>query len=231
MNDNSDEEEINSSLIGTKEYWDKCYETESDNYKDFGDFGEIWFGIKNSLKIIEWIDRHIDKENDLVLDIGCGNGLVVIQLAKKGFKQLFGVDYSSNSIQLCKQIAQKELKTEEKLINFEVIDILCDTFESNSCIFNQKFNCIIDKGTYDAICLMPNIDINTIRQKYINSILRLISKNSIFIIMSCNWTKDQLHKHLMLNQLFVLIHEFQTPVFCFAGKAGNPVTGLVLKKL
>lgn len=230
MNDNSDEDLINGSLIGTKDYWDNCYENEIKNFNDFGDLGEVWFGLKNSSKIIDWIEKNVDKQSDTIVDIGCGNGLLLIQMAKKGFKHLFGVDYSSKSIDLCKEIARKELKT-ELLINFEVFDILSDNLETNSFVNKTKFDCIIDKGTYDAICLMPNIDISDVRQKYRNSILRLISSNGIFIIMSCNFTKEELYKHLILNNSFVLLHEIKSPNFCFGGQTGNQVTGLVLKKL
>lgn len=35
-------EELNSSELGTKEYWDKSYDVEIKNYKNHGDVGEIW---------------------------------------------------------------------------------------------------------------------------------------------------------------------------------------------
>jgi SAM-dependent methyltransferase len=231
MNDNSDEDAINSSLIGTKEYWDQSYERELNNYKSFGDYGEVWFGLKINKLIVDWINQNLNKESDAILDIGCGNGLVLIQLAKKKFKQLFGCDYSSNSIKLCEEITKNEFKSEEILINFEVIDILSDSFDTNSFMNRRKFDCIIDKGTYDAICLMPDIHLNSIRNKYKNSVLKLISKNGIFILISCNFTKEELFKHLTINDSFVLIHEFETPKISFGGKIGNQVTGLVLKKL
>ena len=37
-------EELPSSELGTKEYWDKQYELEKKNFDEIGDKGEVWFG-------------------------------------------------------------------------------------------------------------------------------------------------------------------------------------------
>lgn len=57
----SNEEFITKSKLGEKEYWNHFYEEELTNFKDYGDEGETWFGIRNSKKIIDWIDKNIDK--------------------------------------------------------------------------------------------------------------------------------------------------------------------------
>ena len=232
MCDNREDDEVlNSSLIGTKDYWEECYEKELKNYSEFGDFGEIWFGLKNSRKIVNWIrDNRTDLETK-VLDIGCGNGFLLIELAKLGYKQLFGADYSSNSIKFCRQMAEKELKSKNISIVFQELDILSDVFSDESFILKQKFDCLIDKGTYDAICLQPNVDITQIREKYSNFVLKVMSENSVFILMSCNFTKRQLFKDLKISESFALIHEIESPVFSFGGQTGSQVTGLVLTKL
>ena len=223
-----EDEELDSSVIGTKDYWEKCYAQELDNYNEFGDFGEIWFGLKNSRRIVNWIkDNLTDKDSLKVLDIGCGNGFLLLELAKLGYKQLFGVDYSPNSIKFCQQIVDKEL--ESKNITFEELDILSDNWSDTSVVSNKKFDCVIDKGTYDAICLMPGTDISLIRDKYRQFVTKISSEHSIFILMSCNFTKCQLYKHLNL-QSFDLVHEIESPSISFGGQRGSQVTGLVLRK-
>lgn len=60
------------------------------------------------------------------------------------------------------------------------------------------YDVIVDKGTYDAICLMPGMN-EEVRRKYVESIKRLSNKENtesvLFLITSCNWTKDELLTH------------------------------------
>jgi len=45
--------------------------------------------------IIKLFDKYgVDKEDD-ILEIGCGNGRILINLAKRGYKNLYGVDISN----------------------------------------------------------------------------------------------------------------------------------------
>lgn len=231
MASEDNDEELSSSVIGTKDYWDKCYAQELDNYNEFGDFGEIWFGLKNSRRIVNWIrDNVSDKDTIKVLDIGCGNGFLLLELAKLGYRQLYGVDYSPISIEFCRQVALKELQSIDCSIIFEELDIISDNKSDKSVVLNQKFDCLIDKGTFDAICLMPETDLTLVRDKYRRFVTTHMSKNSVFILMSCNFTKSQLYKHLNLDDSFQLIYEMESPSICFGGQTGSQVTGLVLKK-
>ena len=83
-----------SSKLGTKEYWDTCYDRENDNFDDHGDVGEVWFGDKAGARVITWLeDREQEGEIGLdfpVLDVGCGNGVMCVDLAKAGFTNVTG---------------------------------------------------------------------------------------------------------------------------------------------
>jgi 2-polyprenyl-3-methyl-5-hydroxy-6-metoxy-1,4-benzoquinol methylase len=48
---------------------------------------------------------HGDSASDLsILDVGCGNGTMLVGLAAQGFANLAGQDYSSNAVELARQV-------------------------------------------------------------------------------------------------------------------------------
>lgn len=65
-------EELKSSELGTKDYWESSYETEIRNYRDHGDVGEVWFDEDSQLRIIRWIERQEDRltQDDSFIDLG-----------------------------------------------------------------------------------------------------------------------------------------------------------------
>ncbi len=42
-----------------------------------------------------------------ILDVGCGNGTMLVGLAAQGFRNLAGSDYSINSIRLARQVLKR----------------------------------------------------------------------------------------------------------------------------
>lgn len=68
-------EELESSELGTKDYWEASYETEIRNYRDHGDVGEVWFDEDSQLRIIRWIERQEDRvqQDDSIIDLGMLN--------------------------------------------------------------------------------------------------------------------------------------------------------------
>lgn len=102
-------EELNESELGTQDYWDSRYKTEINNFQDHGDVGEIWFGEESMDRVCRWIFKNSEiTTNDKIIDLGCGNGLFLIELAKEGYTNLVGVDYSEDAIILANKIAEKE---------------------------------------------------------------------------------------------------------------------------
>lgn len=47
---------------------------------------------------------NVDETDPHVLDVGTGNGAFLFKLAKKGYKNLKGIDYSDYSIKLSQKI-------------------------------------------------------------------------------------------------------------------------------
>jgi SAM-dependent methyltransferase len=105
--------------------WDQTYERELKNNEEDGDVGQVWFGGDTQRRMLQWVVRKVLKvdedetpdESLRVVDIGCGNGMALVKLAKTyGFKpsQLFGLDYSPLAIELAKQVAHQKLNKKKK---------------------------------------------------------------------------------------------------------------------
>ncbi|KAL5726638.1 hypothetical protein ACHQM5_009665 [Ranunculus cassubicifolius] len=115
-----------------------------------------------------------------VLDVGTGNGLLLQGLAKQGFSDLTGVDYSEGAIDLARNLAERDGFS---TIKFLVDDVLDTKLE-------RQFRLVIDKGTLDAIGLHPDGPMKRIL--YWDSVSRLVAPGGLLVITSCNHTKDEL---------------------------------------
>ncbi|KAK3827387.1 MAG: S-adenosyl-L-methionine-dependent methyltransferase [Linnemannia gamsii] len=154
------------SKLGTKDYWDNVYNREVINFKDHGDIGEIWFGEDSAVKMVDWVEEHYEdeKETCAILDLGCGNGHLLLDLAELGFEDLTGIDYSPAAIELAKAVAED--KEVDHIIKYEAVDFLAEKETLEWCTQQaaggndgngrgepKKFTVMLDKGTYDAISL------------------------------------------------------------------------------
>nr|CAD7445500.1 unnamed protein product [Timema bartmani] len=80
MSDNSDDD-LQSSELGTREFWEDTYALEIGNFQDHGDVGEVWFGEDSSLRVTRWLSSCDDVlKDDAIIDLGCGNGMQLIEL-------------------------------------------------------------------------------------------------------------------------------------------------------
>ena len=69
----NDIEELYSSELGTKEYWENSYEMEIVNYQTHGDVGEIWFDEDSQLRIVNWIIQADIDRGQSIIDLGTDN--------------------------------------------------------------------------------------------------------------------------------------------------------------
>jgi len=217
----SEAAELNSSRLGTKDYWDESFARDLSIYSETKDAGEIWFGEESIERVADWMDdsKNINKDSS-VLDIGCGNGLMLVELAKRGYTNLSGTDYSENAVNLARLIAvQQNLSIEYKT---------CDILNEDSVTDLHQYDVCLDKGTYDAVSLNPDDSCHQ-RGRYLASLRRLVRPTGLFIITSCNWTKDELLDHF--KQDFTHFHTIPTPSFQFGGMTGCKETVLVLQRL
>ncbi|RVW17025.1 EEF1A lysine methyltransferase 2 [Vitis vinifera] len=196
--------EVDNSMLGLQSHWDATYAGDLANFHVHGHAGEVWFGAVVMSVVASWtknlcIDisqgcmpnlsdfksKSFEQfEKDLarwrVLDVGIGNGLLLQELAKQGFSDLTGIDYSEGAINLAQNLADRDGFTS---INFLVDDNLETKLE-------RQFQLVMDKGTLDAIGLHPDDPIKRIM--YWDSISRLVVPGGILVITSCKSTKDEL---------------------------------------
>lgn len=202
--DEPDVNDVESSMLGLQSYWDASYVEDLANYREHGQAGEIWFGVEVMDTVASWT-RNLclimiqpsnvaessnckcetgDSVKDLstwsVLDIGTGNGLLLHELAKQGFSDLTGTDYSEGAIELARSIA---IRDGFPNINFLVDDVL-------ETKLDRKFRLVMDKGTLDAIGLHPDGPLKRIM--YWESVMNLVAPGGILVITSCNNTKEEL---------------------------------------
>jgi hypothetical protein len=114
------------------------------------------------------------------------------------------LDYSPNSIALCKQITVSKNVD----ISFFVYDILSDSNSTDSAStgFTEttetnepkqtnppKYKLALDKGTFDAISLSTEINST---QVYIERVSEILDTDGILLLTSCNWTDNELVQKL-----------------------------------
>lgn len=197
-------------------YLNKLYKTERTNFLDHGDVGHIWYGEDISCRIIQWIAKNVPNTSSNIVDVGCGNGMLSVDLSRNGYTNLTGIDYSEHAIALCKEIASKA--------GVEITFLVKNILKEN--LGNGTYDVVIDKGTYDAINL--NEDYLERRKAYINSIYNCLKCNGLLILSCCNWTNDELEDHFKDN--YKILEVIPTPQFKFGGKVGTIVSSVVFQK-
>uniref|UniRef100_A0A0K0F7L2 Protein-lysine N-methyltransferase n=1 Tax=Strongyloides venezuelensis TaxID=75913 RepID=A0A0K0F7L2_STRVS len=225
---NSEKYSVSDSVLGTKEFWDSRYELEIKNFEENGDEGEIWFGKNAENRILLYINQlELDKDIQFI-DIGCGNGSLLRRLQDRGYKNLTGVDYSSSAIELSKRLSDNGNDNNNEIV-FKVDDMLSDNHDSELI---HKFNIILDKGTWDAICLSGDRGerLKCYKKNIDTFFTNDSSKVQLFIIVSCNFTKEELIELFVDDNLQFESDLPPSKTFSFGGKSGQTSTGVVFKK-
>lgn len=184
--------DFHASLLGTKEYWDKVYQQEVKNFQETNDIGEVWFGEESVAKMIQWIEDHDIPNDARILDLGCGNGYFLIELNELGYSNLIGCDYSEAAIQLAESIHSENIQYK-----------VCDILNEHQVKELGKFHLLTDKGTFDAIALMPlngsDEPDRTAITKYLDAVHALLEQDGILLITSCNWTDKVIQLIIIRN--------------------------------
>ncbi|KAI5966211.1 EFM4 [Candida pseudojiufengensis] len=240
----TEEIKLNSSKLGTKEYWDNFYKKEQQNFKNNNDdTGECWFDDSDAeSKIIQFlinelIPYFIENSTISFLDLGTGNGHLLFQLSEDlqevielegAFHEnefvFHGIDYSSDSVLFAQDIASKKYSNNN--FKFDQVDLLSSNSEF---LNNNKFDIILDKGTLDAIAL--NQDIITEDGKrgmdiYATQVKKMMKFDSILLITSCNFTEKELIKVITSQTNLEVYDKINYPSFQFGGVKGSTVVSI-----
>lgn len=226
----------------------------------------MWFGARSEQKVIEFLRANLQllfAANALpnaallkILDVGCGNGHFLASLAaSKALESVFsahqilfwGVDFSAAAVRL----AGEYLASRNVQAHIAQCDIL-----HNETLADGNFGLIFDKGTFDAICLMPienappkaataakNEASLANRKQFVKEHIlpryaAFIAANicvdaGYFVITSCNWTSGEL-RHFFTERcgdaaVFEVVHEIEHAKFVFGNATGSTIATLVLK--
>ncbi|KAF9456614.1 S-adenosyl-L-methionine-dependent methyltransferase [Collybia nuda] len=230
--------ELHPSKLGTKEYWDKVYESEITNFEEIGDEGEVCrihrFGIESVKNMVKWVTDNVPiSTNPSVLEIGAGNGALLFGLCEAGYPatSLSGIDYSPGAVKLAKAIASSR--------GYEIAFHACEFLhEDPPGLSHTKrevlalWDVMLDKGTFDAIALSEKDEKgNSPATDYPGRIGRLLKSGGHFLITSCNFTEDELKKLFATTETGLVYHSRVTrPVFTFGGIKGSAYSSVAFQK-
>ncbi|KAI9490915.1 hypothetical protein BDB00DRAFT_884015 [Zychaea mexicana] len=223
-----DTQDFEASKLGTKEYWDKVYNRENSNFKEIGDIGEIWFGEDSVEKMTEWVTENVTKTDSRIVDLGCGNGHLLLELAGEGYNNLTGIDYSEPAITLAKAVAEQRDLSDT--IQYHTVDLLGSDWAAQN-----QFDIVLDKGTFDAISLNPEQEQakkegrDGPRERYVEAVRQMISPEGLFLITSCNWTQDELAQSF--KKYFRYHSHVKYPTFSFGGHSGSKICTVAFEPL
>lgn len=169
--------------------------------------------------MVEWIRKNFADLDTPIIDLGTGNGHLLLQLAESNYKCLTGVDYSEKALELAGRLLGDRATLKQ-------MDLL-----STDGIGDQHYVLAVDKGTFDAISLTPSeLQQQDRMQCLVGAFKRTLVSLSVsyFMITSCNWTATELQE--FFTPEFQLHDQVHHPAFRFGGQAGQVVTTLIFKR-
>ena len=232
---------LTPSDLGQKSYWDSAYTTERHNFAaNTTDEGTVWFSDAGAeermLAFLEQLSDegalHKADEGDdeaaRFLDLGTGNGHLLFALREDEWcGAMVGVDYSAQSVRLAEAIRDTKGEGYGDIALHEW-DILT---HAPGAWLGDGFDVVLDKGTFDAICLSQDTDAagRRVCEGYRERVEPLVKPGGRFLITSCNWTEEELRAWFE-HGLFSFAGKVKYPSFTFGGKTGSSVVTLCFQK-
>jgi ubiquinone/menaquinone biosynthesis C-methylase UbiE len=107
-----------------------------DLYEDWAavydrDVNDTW-GYSGPDRTLFWLRRYLEPEGALVLDAGCGTGLVGVALSQGGYKHINGIDYSKAMLA---EAAKKNVYQQLQQMNMNVaLPIDAGAYDGVTCV-------------------------------------------------------------------------------------------------
>lgn len=225
-----DTTKLNASQLGTKKYWDEFYALEKDNFsKNPEDTGECWFDDNGAEeRMVEFLLENVGEKkidlNSKLIDLGTGNGHLLFELYENDFTgSMLGVDYSEESVEFATQVCKA--KGFDDKISFAAADIFDAVWSPGT------FDVALDKGTLDAIALCDKklADGRSMVDEYSKAIEKLLHRDGIFLITSCNFTEEELVGIVETDKLKIW-KTIEYPVYEFGGVKGTTICSVAFIK-
>ena len=151
------------------EYY-KAYE---ERYKRVHETNNLWEIFKPTPDVKKFIEENV-KNNEAILDLGCGEGRDAIPLLKEGYN-VDALDYSIEAIKTCQNNVLDNLK--EKFFQLDI-------FEND---FEKKYDLIY------SVCVLHMFILEEHREKYYKFIFDHLNKNGkalIIVLGNENFEKE-----------------------------------------
>lgn len=176
------------------------------------------------------------KQSTSFIDLGCGNGSILLALRDEWAGPMLGIDYSPQSVALAKQVATSSDIQDPP--TFQTWDILNGPLDQ----VGTQWDVVLDKGTFDAISLSAEKDARGRRlcEGYKERVLQIMKPGAIFLITSCNWTEQELQDWFAAESdpaaeeeasRLQVVGRVKYPSFSFGGVKGQTISTMCFKKL
>lgn len=147
------------------------------------DAGPGHFQVKDWLLMIDMIEEKLNlKKEQLVCEVCCGAGAFLFPLYRKGYKNLSGIDYSANLINICRKVMPNG--------DFRVAEAQQIPFATS------QFDIVISNSVFHYF---PNLNYAEISIKEIVRILKPIGKGAILDINDLD--KKDLYESIKIGKL------------------------------
>lgn len=108
------------------DYWESVYDRQ--------DFWGVCYRARKD-QALSWLDGSNLSKNSMILDVGCGTGVVTREAARRGYK-VFGMDYSYSMVQKCNSACNFKEKLDVGLLqgDMESLPFKDSSFDAIVCL-------------------------------------------------------------------------------------------------
>jgi len=137
---------VNEEILAQRRYWNNEADTFQRIYthrkSKFSNMLDNVFSKDMYERYVFTIKNCEPIKDRTFLDVGCGNGLYSLELARKGARRVLGIDIAEVMVGLCKQASEREH-----------LDSICEFQQTDLLAYdgNEKFDVSFGIGLFDYI--------------------------------------------------------------------------------